>query len=178
MVSERVQQIGSSDRRSRNFVVQREQQQKIRRGYANYLDRQYELLRKFDFQLQVAEKDRFPEIIGSSRQREKQQSYFRKQITNLWHRGFCSKLQQQNQCPGEEEKHIEKFFSMTMDQFDIQGALELSSRLEDKFASLSNSTSQGVWYIDNEASTHMTRVRKYLSSYKEQQMDFEIMIGN
>jgi len=57
---------------------------------------------------------------------------------------------------------------MTLDKIDIQEALGLSSKLEDEFACLSPSSSQGVWYIDNEESTHMTGVREYFSSYKEE----------
>ena len=93
-------------------------------------------------------------------------------------KGFCSSLKLQNQ--RREEKGVEhnKFFSMTMDIISIQEASDLSSRLEDKFACLSGSTSQGVWYIDSGASTHMTGVREYFSSYKEEQMDLQITMGN
>lgn len=57
---------------------------------------------------------------------------------------------------------------MTMDKIDIQEASYLSSRLEDEFACLSGSTSQGVWDINSGASTHMIRAREYFSSYKEE----------
>jgi len=55
-----------------------------------------------------------------------------------------------------------------MDKIDIQEASYLSSRLEDEFACLSGSTSQGVWDINSGASTHMIRAREYFSSYKEE----------
>lgn len=67
---------------------------------------------------------------------------------------------------------------MTMDKIEIQEVSNLSSRLEDKFACLSGSNSQGVCYIDSRASTYMTGVREYFSSYKEEQVDFQITMGN
>lgn len=38
--------------------------------------------------------------------------------------------------------------------------------------------STDVWYIDNGASAHMTGVREHFSSYREEQMDFQITMGN
>ena len=35
-----------------------------------------------------------------------------------------------------------------------------------------------VWYIDSGASAHMTGFREYFSSYKEEQIDFHITMGN
>jgi len=67
---------------------------------------------------------------------------------------------------------------MTMDIINTREASDFSSRLEDKFACLSGLASQGVWYIENRASTHMTRVREYFSSYKKEHMDFHITMGN
>jgi len=67
---------------------------------------------------------------------------------------------------------------MTMDIIDIQGASDLSSTLEDEFSCLSGLASQGVWYIDIGASTHMAGVIYYFSSYKEEQMDFHITMEN
>ena len=58
---------------------------------------------------------------------------------------------------------------------------ELSSRMEDEFALIAcmvSSTSQCVWYIDSGASFHMTRVREYFSSYKEEDTNFQISMGN
>ena len=58
---------------------------------------------------------------------------------------------------------------------------ELSSRMEDEFALIAcmvSSTSQGVWYIDNGASFHMTRVREYFSSCKEKDIKIQISMGN
>ena len=65
-----------------------------------------------------------------------------------------------------------------MDRSNIQETSDLSSRLEDKFACLAGSASQGLWYIDSGASAHMTGVREYFSSYKEEQMDLQITMGN
>ena len=61
-----------------------------------------------------------------------------------------------------------KFSVVAIDLFDIQGASELSFRLEDEFACLSGSNSHGVLFIDSGASTHMTGVRAYFSSYNEE----------
>ena len=65
-----------------------------------------------------------------------------------------------------------------MDRSNIQETSDLSSRLEDEFACLVGSTSHGVWYIDSGALAHMTGAREYISSYKEEQMDFHITMGN
>lgn len=65
-----------------------------------------------------------------------------------------------------------------MDRSNIQETPDLSSRLEDEFVCLAGSASKGVWYIDSGASAHMTRVREYFSSYKVEQMDFQIIMGN
>ena len=54
----------------------------------------------------------------------------------------------------------------------------LASRLEEDFACVSNMASLGVWYIDSGASAHMTGVRECFSSYQEEQMNFQIMMGN
>lgn len=56
-----------------------------------------------------------------------------------------------------------------MENLDVS---KFSSRLEEDFACLSSSASASVWYIDNGASTHMTGVREYLTSYQEEHMDF------
>lgn len=61
---------------------------------------------------------------------------------------------------------------------ESQEASKLSSRLEDKFACLSGSASVGIMYIDSEASSHMTGVREYFSTYQEEQMDFRFIMGN
>ena len=65
-----------------------------------------------------------------------------------------------------------------MDKCNSQETSDLSSILEDEFACLARSTSQGVWYIDSGASTHMIGVREYFSNYKEEQMDFQITMAN
>ena len=46
------------------------------------------------------------------------------------------------------------------------------------YTCLASSVSTGIWYIDSEASTHITGVREYFSSYREEQMNFEITMGN
>ena len=53
--------------------------------------------------------------------------------------------------------------------------------MEDEFsliACLVSSTSKCVWYIDSGASFHMTGVREYFSSYKEEDTNFQISMGN
>ena len=65
-----------------------------------------------------------------------------------------------------------------MDRIDSQEASKLSSRLDDEFACLSGLASSGVWYIDSGASTRMTGAKEYFSSYQEEQMDFQITMGN
>jgi len=65
-----------------------------------------------------------------------------------------------------------------MERSNIQETSNFSSRFEDGFVFLEGSASQGVWYIDNGASTDMTRVREYFSSYGEENMDFDITMGN
>jgi hypothetical protein len=48
---------------------------------------------------------------------------------------------------------------------------DFATRFENEFsliASLSSLASNGVWYIDNGASSHMTRVRYYFSNMKEE----------
>jgi len=60
-------------------------------------------------------------------------------------------------------------------------AEELSSRMEDEFALIAcmvSSTSQTIWYIDNGVSFHMTGVREYFSSYKEENTNIHISMGN
>ena len=54
----------------------------------------------------------------------------------------------------------------------------LSSRLKEDDTLLENSVSTGIWYIDSGASAHMTGVREYFSSYREEQMNFQITMGN
>ena len=54
----------------------------------------------------------------------------------------------------------------------------LASRLEEDLACVSIITPLGVWYIDSGASAHMTRVRECFSSYQEEQMNFQITMGN
>ena len=55
---------------------------------------------------------------------------------------------------------------------------KLASRLERECACLSSSTSSYDWYIDSRASAHMNGVRDHLSSYQEEQIDFQIIMGN
>jgi transposase InsO family protein len=58
--------------------------------------------------------------------------------------------------------------------------MSLQARFENEFsliACLSSSTNSGVWYIDSGASSHMTGVRDYFSSLKEE-MDLVIEMGN
>ena len=60
-------------------------------------------------------------------------------------------------------------------------AEDLSTRMEDGFALIAcmvSSTSQCVWYIDSGASFHMTGVREYFSSYKEEKTNIQISMGN
>ena len=54
----------------------------------------------------------------------------------------------------------------------------LASRLEEDFACVSSMASPEIWYIDNGASAHMTRVQECFSSYQEEQMNFQITMGN
>ena len=54
----------------------------------------------------------------------------------------------------------------------------LASRLEEEFACVSSSASPEIWYIDSGASTHMTGVRECFSSYQEEQMNFQINMGD
>jgi len=61
---------------------------------------------------------------------------------------------------------------------ETQDVFEIYFRLEEEFTCLESSVLADVWYIDNEASTHMTGVREYFSSYQEEQMDFHITMGN
>ena len=60
-------------------------------------------------------------------------------------------------------------------------AKELSSRMEDEFALIAcmvSSTSQCVWYIDSGVSFHMIGVREYFYSYKEEDTNFQVSMGN
>jgi hypothetical protein len=57
--------------------------------------------------------------------------------------------------------------------------VEFSSRFDEDFsfiACLSRSSTQdtGEWYIDSGASYHMTGVRKYFSSFREEEITFDI----
>jgi hypothetical protein len=55
------------------------------------------------------------------------------------------------------------------------------AKFENEFsliACLSSSSNSGVWYIDNGASSHITGVRGYFSSLKEEEMDLYIEMGN
>lgn len=54
----------------------------------------------------------------------------------------------------------------------------LASRLQEDLAFVSSTTPPGVWYIDNGASVHMTGVREFFLSYQEEQMNFQIPMGN
>ena len=54
----------------------------------------------------------------------------------------------------------------------------LASRLEEDLACVSSTTPPSVWYIDSGASAHMTGVRECFSSYQEEQMNFQITMGN
>ena len=54
----------------------------------------------------------------------------------------------------------------------------LASILEEDLACISSTTPPSVWYIDNGASPHMTGVRECFWSYQEQQMNFQITMGN
>ena len=63
-------------------------------------------------------------------------------------------------------------------QISIADLDVLSSRLKEDYACLSSSASAGIWYIDNRASTHMIGVQEYFSSYREEQMNFQIIMGN
>ena len=54
----------------------------------------------------------------------------------------------------------------------------LASRLEEEFACVSSSASPVVWYIDSGAFFHMTGVQECFSSYREEQMNFKITMGN
>jgi hypothetical protein len=59
---------------------------------------------------------------------------------------------------------------------------EFAARFENEFSLIaclsSSASSGGVWYIDSGASSHMTGVRDYFSSLKEEEMDLVIEMGN
>lgn len=59
-----------------------------------------------------------------------------------------------------------------------QNVPDLSTRLDEEFACPANSVSTDVWYIDSGTSAHMTRVREHFLKYQEEQMDFQITVGN
>ena len=63
-------------------------------------------------------------------------------------------------------------------KMDTQSVSELSTKLEEEFACLANSASAYFWYIDNGASAHITGVREHFSSYQEEQIDFQVTMGN
>ena len=54
----------------------------------------------------------------------------------------------------------------------------LASKIEEDLACMSSKTPPSVWYIESGASAHMTGVRKCFSSYQEEQMNFQITMGN
>ena len=54
----------------------------------------------------------------------------------------------------------------------------VASRLEEDLTCVSSTGPPTVWYIDSGASAHMTRVRECFSSYQEEQMNFQITMGN
>ena len=54
----------------------------------------------------------------------------------------------------------------------------LASRLEEDLACVSSTTPLGVWYIDNGEPAHMIGVRECFLSYQEDQMNFQITMGN
>lgn len=54
----------------------------------------------------------------------------------------------------------------------------LESRLEEYFACISSTASSDVRYIESGASAHMTGVQVCFSNYQEEQMNFQITIGN
>ena len=43
---------------------------------------------------------------------------------------------------------------------------------------MSSTAPPGVWYIDSGASAHMTGVQECFSSYQEEEMNFQITMGN
>ena len=73
----------------------------------------------------------------------------------------------------EGMQHREKKAQISMTDLDV-----LSSRLKEDGTCLSSSASAGIWYIDSGASAHMTGVREYFSSYREEKMNFQITMGN
>jgi hypothetical protein len=57
---------------------------------------------------------------------------------------------------------------------------EFAARFKNEFsliACLSSLANSGVWYIDSGTSSHMTRVREYVSSLQEEEMDLVIEVG-
>ena len=72
---------------------------------------------------------------------------------------------------GTQHRKKEALISMT--DLDV-----LSSRLKEDDTCLASSVSAGIWYIDSGASAHMTGVREYFLSYREEQMNFRINMGN
>ena len=54
----------------------------------------------------------------------------------------------------------------------------MASRLEEDLACVSSTAPPDVWYIDSGASAHMTEVLECFLSYQEEQMNFQITMGN
>ena len=54
----------------------------------------------------------------------------------------------------------------------------LASKLEEDIACVSSTTPSGVWYIVSGAFAHMMGVQECFSSYQEEQMNFQITMGN
>ena len=50
--------------------------------------------------------------------------------------------------------------------------------LEEDLACVSSMAPPDVWYIDSGSFSHMTGVRECFSSYQEEQMNFQITMGN
>ena len=67
----------------------------------------------------------------------------------------------------EGTQHREKKEQISLTDLDV-----LSSRLKEDDTCLASSASAGTWYIDSGASAHMTGVREYFSSYREEKMNF------
>jgi hypothetical protein len=77
-------------------------------------------------------------------------------------------------------KKKDKKKSQTAASTDID---EFSSRFDEDFLliaclSISSTRATRVWYIDSGASYHMTGLRKYFSSFREEEMNFDMEMGN
>ena len=82
-----------------------------------------------------------------------------------------------SQCPNKKKgnKKSQMVASASAEVDDFAAKFESDFSL---IPCLSNSANSGVWDIDSGASSHMTGVRDYFSSLKEEEIDLVIEMGN